>query len=140
MGTWATWTFTRFERVKVRVYSTCEQGFGSLPHTGYNVAYFPAMEDGHEAKQGRKGTVRYSFLWVVRFRCSTCCHGCQFSSFAPPPWGSYTGPIFLDPPTEGSIVIRTDLNLTVVVCAVPVQGVYKWRGRQVVRGRRAWQP
>ena len=52
MGTWATWTFTRFERVKVRVYSTCEQGFGSLPHTGYNVAYFPAMEDGHEAKQG----------------------------------------------------------------------------------------
>jgi hypothetical protein len=100
MGTWATWTFTRFERVKVRVYSTCKQGFGSLPHTGYNVAYFPTMQDRHEAKQGEK---RHSTVASYGWSGSVARLVATVASFllCPSPLGFIYGAYFFGPANGG---------------------------------------
>jgi hypothetical protein len=99
MGTWATWTFTRFERVKVGVYSTCKQGLEAYPTQGITLLISPQWRT--DTRQSRGGKAQYgSFLWVVRFRCSTCCHGCQFPPL-PSPLGFIYGAYFFGPANGG---------------------------------------
>ena len=119
MGTWATWTFTRFERVKVCVYRTFIQGLEAYPTQGITLLISPQCRTDTRQSRGGERHSTGSFLWA-RFRHSACCQGCHFPPLPPL---SFAGSIFLDPQTKGPIVIRTDLNLTVVIRAVPGQGV-----------------
>ena len=58
MGTWATWMFTRFERVKVCVYRTFIQGLEAYPTQGITLLISPQCRTDTRQSRGGKGTVR----------------------------------------------------------------------------------
>ncbi len=115
MATWATWTFTRFEWAKVRVYIFT--GVGNLPPAEGDDAYFPAiLYRRHEARRSRASPGGGS---VAVFVATVPLSSVYFR--AP---GASPGPIFLDPPEDSSIVIRAILISR-----------WSWVGASLGRGR-----